>query len=162
MTVRAKKHLGQHFLNDEDTAKNIANSLSGGGYDTVLEIGPGMGVLTKYLLESEAQINVIEIDRDSVAYLNNDFKNEHVNLDTTNAKFKIIEGDFLKQDVPTFFNKKQVAIIGNYPTTSLLKLYLKPLKIENIFPNYLVCFKKKLLKELQKKKEVRCMELFLY
>ena len=55
------------------------------------------GFLTKYLLESEAQINVIEIDRDSVAYLNNDFKNEHVNLDTTNAKFKIIEGDFLKQ-----------------------------------------------------------------
>ena len=78
MTVKAKKHLGQHFLNDEDTAKNIANSLSGTGYDTVLEIGPGMGVLTKYLLESEAQINVIEIDRDSVAYLNNDFKNEHV------------------------------------------------------------------------------------
>ena len=77
MTVRAKKHLGQHFLNDEDTPKNIADSLSGVGYDTVLEIGPGMGVLTKYLLESEAQINVIEIDRDSVAYLNNDFKNEH-------------------------------------------------------------------------------------
>ena len=50
MTVKAKKHLGQHFLNDEDTAKNIANSLSGTGYNTVLEIGPGMGVLTKYLL----------------------------------------------------------------------------------------------------------------
>ena len=111
MTVKAKKHLGQHFLNDEDTAKNIANSLSGVGYDTVLEIGPGMGVLTKYLLEGEAQINVIEIDRDSVTYLNNDFKNEHVKLDTSNAKFKIIEGDFLKQDIPTFFNKKQVAII---------------------------------------------------
>ena len=74
MTVRAKKHLGQHFLNDEDTAKNIANSLSGVGYNTVLEIGPGMGVLTKYLLESEAQNNVKEIDRDSVTYLNKDFK----------------------------------------------------------------------------------------
>ena len=76
MTVRAKKHLGQHFLNDEDTAKNIANSLSGVGYDTVLEIGPGMGVLTKYLLDSEAQINVIEIDRDSVSYLNNETESQ--------------------------------------------------------------------------------------
>ena len=151
MTVRAKKHLGQHFLNDEDTAKNIANSLSGVGYDTVLEIGPGMGVLTKYLLESEAQINVIEIDRDSVAYLNNDFKNEHVKLDTTNAKFKIIEGDFLKQDVPTFFNKKQVAIIGNYPYNISSQIIFKAIENREYIPELSGMFQKEVAKRIAEK-----------
>ena len=151
MTVRAKKHLGQHFLNDEDTAKNIANSLSGVGYNTVLEIGPGMGVLTKYLLESEAQINVIEIDRDSVAYLNNDFKNEHVKLDTTNAKFKIIEGDFLKQDVPTFFNKKQVAIIGNYPYNISSQIIFKAIENREYIPELSGMFQKEVAKRIAEK-----------
>ena len=151
MTVRAKKHLGQHFLNDEDTAKNIANSLSGIGYDTVLEIGPGMGVLTKYLLESEAQINVIEIDRDSVAYLNNDFKNEHVKLDTSNTKFKIIEGDFLKQDFPTFFNKKQVAVIGNYPYNISSQIIFKAIENREYIPELSGMFQKEVAKRIAEK-----------
>ena len=151
MTVKAKKHLGQHFLNDEDTAKNIANSLSGVGYDTVLEIGPGMGVLTKYLLESEAQINVIEIDRDSVAYLNNDFKNEHVNLDTSNTKFKIIEGDFLKQDIPTFFNKKQVAVIGNYPYNISSQIIFKAIENREYIPELSGMFQKEVAKRIAEK-----------
>ena len=151
MTVRAKKHLGQHFLNDEDTAKNIANSLSGVGYDTVLEIGPGMGVLTKYLLESEAQINVIEIDRDSVAYLNNDFKNEHVKLDTSNTKFKIIEGDFLKQDFPTFFNKKQVAVIGNYPYNISSQIIFKAIENREYIPELSGMFQKEVAKRIAEK-----------
>lgn len=151
MTVKAKKHLGQHFLNDEDTAKNIANSLSGVGYDTVLEIGPGMGVLTKYLLESEAQINVIEIDRDSVAYLNNDFKNEHVKLDTSNTKFKIIEGDFLKQDIPTFFNKKQVAVIGNYPYNISSQIIFKAIENREYIPELSGMFQKEVAKRIAEK-----------
>ena len=151
MTVKAKKHLGQHFLNDEDTAKNIANSLSGVGYDTVLEIGPGMGVLTKYLLESEAQINVIEIDRDSVAYLNNDFKNEHVKLDTSNTKFKIIEGDFLKQDFPTFFNKKQVAVIGNYPYNISSQIIFKAIENREYIPELSGMFQKEVAKRIAEK-----------
>ena len=151
MTVKANKHLWQHFLNDEDTAKNIANSLSVVGYDAVLEIGPGMGVLTKYLLESEAQINVIEIDRDSVAYLNNDFKNEHVKLDTTNAKFKIIEGDFLKQDVPTFFNKKQVAVIGNYPYNISSQIIFKAIENREYIPELSGMFQKEVAKRIAEK-----------
>lgn len=151
MTVKAKKHLGQHFLNDEDTAKNIANSLSGVGYDTVLEIGPGMGVLTKYLLESEAEINVIEIDRDSVAYLNNDFKNEHVKLDTSNTKFKIIEGDFLKQDIPTFFNKKQVAVIGNYPYNISSQIIFKAIENREYIPELSGMFQKEVAKRIAEK-----------
>ena len=115
MTVRAKKHLGQHFLKDEDTAKNIANTLTEVGYDNILEIGPGMGMLTKYLLDKKAKITVMEIDRDSVAFLKEEFRNEYINLDTSANNFEIIEGDFLKHDLSTFFNNQQVAIIGNYP-----------------------------------------------
>ena len=110
-----------------------------------------MGVLTKYLLESEAQINVIEIDRDSVAYLNNDFKNEHVNLDTSNAKFKIIEGDFLKQDIPTFFNKKQVAVIGNYPYNISSQIIFKAIENREYIPELSGMFQKEVAKRIAEK-----------
>ena len=73
MSVKAKKHLGQHFLMDETIAKDIADALSGDGYEDVLEIGPGMGVLTKYLLPKKAKVTVMELDRESVAYLNDTF-----------------------------------------------------------------------------------------
>ena len=68
--VKAKKHLGQHFLNDESIAKDIADTLSLEGYENILEIGPGMGVLTKYLLDKPTTTYVIEIDNESVDYLN--------------------------------------------------------------------------------------------
>ena len=64
--VKAKKHLGQHFLKDESIAKAIADTLNLEGYDDVLEIGPGMGVLTKYLLDKPINTYVIEIDTESV------------------------------------------------------------------------------------------------
>ena len=66
--VKAKKHLGQHFLIDENIAKKIADTLQLEGYNLVLEIGPGMGVLTKYLLEKDIETYVIEIDTESVEY----------------------------------------------------------------------------------------------
>jgi len=69
MSVRAKKHLGQHFLKDEQIAQNIADSLTEKGYKNVLEIGPGMGVLTKYILKKNLVVHVIEIDTESVEYL---------------------------------------------------------------------------------------------
>jgi 16S rRNA (adenine1518-N6/adenine1519-N6)-dimethyltransferase len=72
MDVRAKKSLGQHFLRDLEAAKSIADLMSRhGDYDQVLEIGPGMGVLTQYLLQhTEYQTDVVELDRESVDYLN--------------------------------------------------------------------------------------------
>ena len=69
MSVKAKKHLGQHFLTDESIAQQIADSLIGSNYNKVLEIGPGMGVLTKYLLEKPYETFVVEIDKESVEYL---------------------------------------------------------------------------------------------
>jgi 16S rRNA (adenine1518-N6/adenine1519-N6)-dimethyltransferase len=88
MDVRAKKHLGQHFLTDESIAKNIADTLSFNGYDITFEIGPGMGVLTKYLLEKSTETYVIEIDTESVEYLNAHYPKLHG---------KIISKDLLKK-----------------------------------------------------------------
>ena len=87
MSVRAKKHLGQHFLTDELIAQQIADSLTGNGYENILEIGPGMGVLTKYLLQKIYTTHVIEIDTESVEYL----QAHYLNLAN-----RIISKDFLK------------------------------------------------------------------
>jgi 16S rRNA (adenine1518-N6/adenine1519-N6)-dimethyltransferase len=151
MTVRAKKHLGQHFLKDEDIAKKIANSLTEIGYNTILEIGPGMGMLTKYLLEKKAKITVMEIDRDSVAYLKDDFKNEHLNLDTSLSNFEIIEGDFLKQDLTTFFNKQQIAIIGNYPYNISSQIIFKAIEFREYVPELSGMFQKEVAKRIAEK-----------
>ncbi|MGV3557932.1 16S rRNA (adenine(1518)-N(6)/adenine(1519)-N(6))-dimethyltransferase RsmA [Larkinella arboricola] len=106
--VRAKKHLGQHFLKDLSIAERIAGLLTGhNGYKTVLEIGPGMGVLTQYLLKDGLPYttHVIEIDTESIVYLNAHFPALHG---------RILEGDFLKMDLSAQF-PEPVAIIGNFP-----------------------------------------------
>jgi 16S rRNA (adenine1518-N6/adenine1519-N6)-dimethyltransferase len=107
MIVRAKKNLGQHFLMDEEIAAKIVNSLKPDAVNHVLEIGPGMGVLTKYLLQNtDYETSVIEIDRESVEYL----KKHHPVLNE-----RIIEGDFLKLDLNSRFSSQAVAVIGNFP-----------------------------------------------
>ena len=73
MSVRPKKHLGQHFLTDQNIAQNIADTLTEKGYTNVLEVGPGMGVLTQYLLSKPFTTSVIEIDSESVDYLKTHF-----------------------------------------------------------------------------------------
>ncbi len=101
--VRAKKFLGQHFLTDESIARRIVDSLAPEAHH-VLEIGPGMGVLTKYLIDRpETDFHVVEIDRESVAWLH-----EHY------PTLDIIEGDFLKLDLTSLFHDRY-AIIGNFP-----------------------------------------------
>ena len=124
--VKAKKHLGQHFLTDESIAKKIAASLSGNGYDDVLEIGPGMGVLTKYLLPQKAKITVLELDRESVAYLHDTFPLEHIKLDTSAAHFSVLEGDFLKKISKTSLIKNKSLLLVIFLIISLLRLFLKP------------------------------------
>ena len=107
MTVRAKKHLGQHFLNDLGIADKIAQSLTlHGGYTRVLEIGPGMGVLTKPLLERpELEVWAIEIDTESIDWLKSHFDS---------LKERLIEGDILKADIPKILGNN-FAIAGNFP-----------------------------------------------
>lgn len=103
--VRAKKHLGQHFLKDETIAEKIAYSLIEEA--EVLEIGPGMGVLTKYLIENPKvkQLKVVEIDTESVEYLNKNYPKLQEN---------ILSADFLKMDLSTIY-EKEFAIMGNFP-----------------------------------------------
>jgi len=151
MTVRAKKHLGQHFLTDENIAKKIADSLTETGYDTVVEIGPGMGVLTKYLLQKKPTVTVLEIDTESVAYLQDSFPKEHINLNTSKEKFQIIEGDFLKQDIPTLFNQKQVAIIGNFPYNISSQIVFKAIENRAYVPEFAGMFQKEVAKRIAEK-----------
>lgn len=106
--VRAKKHLGQHFLNDVGIARDIAECLTGhGGYKRLLEIGPGTGVLTQHLLNDKRfDLYVAEIDTESVDYLKKNY---------TQLAGKIIEGDFLQMDLNAFNNGQPIGIIGNFP-----------------------------------------------
>lgn len=116
--VQPKKNLGQHFLTNTDIANRIASSLTGNGYSTVLEIGPGMGVLTGYLLERGfSDFRVIEIDNESVYYLRNHFP------DLKN----IIRGDFLTLDIENDFPER-LAIIGNFPYNISTQILFKALK----------------------------------
>jgi 16S rRNA (adenine1518-N6/adenine1519-N6)-dimethyltransferase len=116
--VKPKKGLGQHFLKDRNIARKIADSLSGQGYDSVLEIGPGMGILTQYLLERNFNdLRVVEIDDESVRYLHNAF-----------PEFKgIISGDFLRMDIRSLFTGK-IAIAGNFPYNISSQIFFRVLE----------------------------------
>lgn len=151
MTVKAKKHLGQHFLTDETIAQKIADSLSENGYDEVLEIGPGMGVLTKYLLQKKLKITVFEIDRESVEYLKETFPKEHFQLNTSKEKFEIIEGDFLKKNLNEIFKGQQVAIIGNFPYNISSQILFKAIENRAIIPEFSGMFQKEVALRIAEK-----------
>ena len=151
MTVRAKKHLGQHFLTDENIAKKIADSLTENGYDNVLEIGPGMGVLTKYLLEKKLKVTVMELDSESVEYLNNTFPLEHIKLNTSKEKFNIIEGDFLKKNLQETFKKEQVGIIGNFPYNISSQIVFKAIENRDFVSEFSGMFQKEVAKRIAEK-----------
>jgi 16S rRNA (adenine1518-N6/adenine1519-N6)-dimethyltransferase len=130
MTVRAKKSLGQHFLTDEHIARNIVDSLKVTNLDKVLEIGPGMGVLTKLLLErTEYKTSVIEIDRDSVSWLK-----KHL----PRLCDRIIEGDFLRLDLAKAFSHKPFAVIGNFPYNISSQIFFKIIENKDLIPE-VVC-----------------------
>lgn len=141
--VKAKKHLGQHFLKDESIAKAIADTLSLEGYDDVLEIGPGMGVLTKYLLEKPINIYVIEIDTESVTYLDANYPK---------LKDKIISKDFLKYNINEVFEKKQFAIIGNFPYNISTQIVFRTLEYRDQIPEFSGMFQKEVAERICEKK----------
>ncbi len=116
--VKPKKSLGQHFLRDKSVAEKIAGSLSGDGCSSVLEVGPGMGILTGFLLKRQfPDFRVIEIDRESVSYLREAFRGE----------INIIEGDFLAFDIRSSFTGR-VAIIGNFPYNISSQIFFRVLE----------------------------------
>lgn len=139
MSVKAKKHLGQHFLTDESIAEKIADSLSLKGYKHVLEIGPGMGVLTKYLLKKDITTHVIEIDTESVEYL----KANYLNLAD-----RVIEQDFLKYDITKVFGEQPFAIIGNYPYNISSQIVFKTLEMRDQIPEFSGMFQKEVAQRI--------------
>ncbi len=136
--VRAKKYLGQHFLKDESIAKKIADGLIN-HKTNVLEIGPGMGVLTKYLISKEGiNLRVVELDSESVEYLN-----EH--YDT--LKGKIISGDFLKMNLKEI-TTDPISIIGNFPYNISSQIFFKVLDYKDQIPEVVGMLQKEVAERL--------------
>jgi 16S rRNA (adenine1518-N6/adenine1519-N6)-dimethyltransferase len=134
MYVRPKKHLGQHFLKDKSIAARIVELLSGhGGYRYVLELGPGTGVLTEFLVQREEhELFLIEVDKESIVYL----KQHYPAL-----KEKIIEGDFLKLSLDSLLNQP-FALIGNFPYNISSQIFFKVLDYRDQVPE-IVCMLQK-------------------
>ncbi|KGN72174.1 16S rRNA (adenine(1518)-N(6)/adenine(1519)-N(6))-dimethyltransferase RsmA [Porphyromonas sp. COT-239 OH1446] len=123
--VRAKKALGQHFLTDLSIAERIADTLQTHPNLPVLEIGPGMGVLTQYLLAKGYDTRVIEIDRESVAYLQRHYPQ---------LEGRIISGDFLEMSVDEMMPEGEFALIGNYPYNISSQIFFKLLEHRDRIP----------------------------
>lgn len=141
--VKAKKHLGQHFLTDESIAKDIADTLTLQGYDKILEIGPGMGVLTKYLLDKPVETYVIEIDTESVEYLNTHYPKLHG---------KIISKDFLKYNISESLGDAPFAIIGNFPYNISTQIVFRALEMRHRIPEFAGMFQKEVAERICEKK----------
>ena len=138
-TVRAKKKLGQHFLKDINIAKSISETLTFENYNTVLEIGPGMGTLTDFLIPVTDDLNLIEIDKEAVEYLENKYPN---------LKSKIIEGDFLKLDLNQIFGNKLFAIIGNFPYNISTQIIFKTIEYRDQIPFFCGMFQKEVAERI--------------
>lgn len=123
--VRPKKALGQHFLTDQHVAERIAATMDGFLQYPILEIGPGTGVLTRWLLDMGADLKVVEIDRESVAYLNANFPA---------LAGRIIEGDFLQKDLNEIFGGAPFCVIGNYPYNISSQIFFKVLDYKDSVP----------------------------
>lgn len=124
-TVRPKKHLGQHFLTDLNIAKAIADTVDACPGVPVLEVGPGMGVLTQFLVTKDRDVKVVEIDRESVAYLNENFPSLRDN---------IIGDDFLRMDLSALFGGGSFVLTGNYPYDISPQIFFKMLDNKDLIP----------------------------
>lgn len=122
--VKPKKFLGQHFLKDLDIARRIADTLDDFPAVPVIEVGPGMGVLTQFLIEKNKELTVVELDRDSVPYLNQHYPALHGH---------IIEDDFLKLDLSKIY-KDKFCVIGNYPYNISSQIFFKVLEYKEQIP----------------------------
>ncbi len=143
MTVRAKKHLGQHFLKDKGICKKIARQYGKHqGCTKVLEIGPGMGALTEFLLQEDLDLYLMEIDTESVTYLKKHFPQ---------LKDKIIESDFLKTDLHSIFKDEPFAVVGNFPYNISSQILFKCLEYRHQIPEIMGMFQKEVAERVAEK-----------
>ncbi len=133
--MKAKKSFGQHFLNSEPIAARIADSLllAGTAYKQVLEVGPGRGMLTKYLLEKNCGLLVVEADQDMVLYLNKHFPQ---------LKGRIVSGDFLKVALPELMQKEPFGLIGNFPYNISSQILFRMIENRQYIPEMAGMFQK--------------------
>ena len=124
-TVRPKKNLGQHFLTDLGIAKAIADTVDACPDIPVLEVGPGMGVLTQFLIEKPRPLRVVEIDKESVAYLNEHFPQ---------LQGQVISDDFLRMDLSRLFDGQPFVLTGNYPYDISSQIFFKMLDNKDLIP----------------------------
>ena len=136
--VRAKKYLGQHFLNDFNIAKRTTDLLKKRENQNILEIGPGMGMLTQYLIEKKTNLKLIEIDLESIVFLENNF---------SNIENKIIEGDFLKININNIF-KSDISIIGNFPYNISSQILFKVYENKDIIFELVGMFQKEVAERI--------------
>ncbi|MDX9704579.1 MAG: 16S rRNA (adenine(1518)-N(6)/adenine(1519)-N(6))-dimethyltransferase RsmA [Weeksellaceae bacterium] len=136
MSVKAKKHLGQHFLKDINIAERIANALSWENYNQVLEIGPGMGVLTQFVLQQNKPISVVEIDTESVQYLNKHY-----------PELTVYAEDFLKMDLNQKF-KESIAVLGNFPYNISSQIVFKVIENRTQIPELVGMFQKEVAERI--------------
>ena len=136
--VKAKKYLGQHFLKDLNIAQKIADTLSLANYKKVVEIGAGMGVLTQFLLKKDTEVYVVEIDKESVAYLEAHYPE---------LRGKIIADDFLKYDIAGFL-REPFAIIGNFPYNISTQIVFKLLELRDYVPEFSGMFQKEVAERI--------------
>ncbi|MGB5236503.1 MAG: 16S rRNA (adenine(1518)-N(6)/adenine(1519)-N(6))-dimethyltransferase RsmA [Flavobacteriaceae bacterium] len=146
--VEAKKFLGQHFLKSEEIAAKIADTLTYEGYKQLIEVGPGTGVLTKYLLDKPVRLAALELDRESVEYLQTVFKLEHAALLEANSGFEVIEGDFLKFDLLSYFDQQPFAVIGNFPYNISSQILFKVIDLRSYVPEFAGMFQKEVAQRI--------------
>jgi 16S rRNA (adenine1518-N6/adenine1519-N6)-dimethyltransferase len=144
MSVRAKKNLGQHFLIDKNVSKRIADQFGGHmGCRRVLEIGPGMGALTTFLLENpENELWVMDIDRESIPYLQEHFPA---------LGEKIIEADFLRVNLANYFGEEPFAVVGNFPYNISSQILFRCLDYRNQVPEIMGMFQKEVAERVAEK-----------
>jgi 16S rRNA (adenine1518-N6/adenine1519-N6)-dimethyltransferase len=123
--VRPKKHYGQHFLTDKNIARKIAQSLSPKSYDTLVEVGPGTGFLTDFLLELPVHLILIEKDKEAYEFLRRKYES---------AKIKIVNADFLKTDLQEITENRPFGIIGNFPYNISTQIVFKILENRDLIP----------------------------
>ncbi|TKD66490.1 16S rRNA (adenine(1518)-N(6)/adenine(1519)-N(6))-dimethyltransferase RsmA [Flavobacterium sp. ASW18X] len=150
--VKAKKHLGQHFLKDESVAKRIAETLTLENYSNVIEIGPGTGVLTKYLLLRGMDLVAMDLDEDSIVYLNHSFPLEYPNVFTKKGKLNVIEADFLKFNLTELYGDEPFAITGNFPYNISSQIVFKMLEMRHQVPEFSGMFQKEVAQRICEQK----------
>jgi 16S rRNA (adenine1518-N6/adenine1519-N6)-dimethyltransferase len=134
-------------LKDLDIAKRIVDTLCKTDYETVLEIGPGMGVLTQFLIGKYQRVIAVDIDKEAIGFMNTTFKVAH-EAEVTDENFVVKEADFLKMDVLTELGNSPFAIIGNYPYNISSQIVFKMLTLRTYVPEFSGMFQKEVAKRI--------------